>query len=108
MRIGVVSDIHSNLTALETVLEAMGPVNALWCLGDFVGYGPWPNECIALLRERDARAIVGNHDLAAIGAISCDDFNGDAAFAAQWTADALSSETSGFLEPLVSARQVRE
>jgi len=100
MRIGVVSDIHSNLTALLTVLDDMGPVDALWCLGDFVGYGPWPNECIDLLRERGAQAIAGNHDLAAIGTIPCDDFNGDAAFAAQWTADALTSDARAYLQSL--------
>src|SRR5438093_11637894 len=76
MRIGVVSDIHSNLTALLTVLDDMGPVDALWCLGDFVGFGPWPNECIELLRERGVQAIAGNHDLAAIGTISSEEFNG--------------------------------
>src|SRR5436190_12869691 len=108
MRIGVVSDIHSNLTALQTVLDDMGAVDALWCLGDFVGYGPWPNECVDLLREHGAEAIAGNHDLAAIGAISCEDFNGDAAFAAQWTADALSPASRAFLKSLPPARQVAD
>src|SRR5439155_14620246 len=106
MRIGVVSDIHSNLTALLTVLDDMGPVDALWCLGDFVGYGPWPNECVDLLRERGARAIAGNHDLAAIGTIPCDDFNGDAAFAAQWTADALTPDSRAYLESLTPSLEV--
>src|SRR5438105_3964046 len=100
MRIGVVSDIHSNLTALLAVLDAMGPVDQLWCLGDFVGYGPWPNECIDLLRERGVRAIAGNHDLAAIGTLSSEDFNGDAAVAAQWTADELTTEARTFLGSL--------
>jgi diadenosine tetraphosphatase ApaH/serine/threonine PP2A family protein phosphatase len=100
MRIGVVSDIHSNLVALRAVLDDMGPVDALWCLGDFVGYGPWPNECIDLLRERDVQAIGGNHDLAAIGTISCEEFNGDAAFTARWTADALTPESRAYLESL--------
>ncbi len=84
----------------------MGPVDALWCLGDFVGYGPWPNECIDLLRERDVRAIAGNHDLAAIGTISSEDFNGDAAFAAQWTADALTAESRAYLESLEPMTEV--
>ena len=106
MRIGVVSDIHSNLTALVTVLEDMGPVDTLWCLGDFVGYGPWPNECIAVLRERGAKAIAGNHDLAATGKISCDDFNGDAAFAARWTAEALTPESRAYLESLEPLAEV--
>lgn len=100
MRIGVVSDIHSNLTALVAVLGDMGAVDQLWCLGDFVGYGPWPNECIDLLRERGALAIAGNHDLAAIGTVSCEDFNGDAAIAAQWTADQLSPSSRSYLKSL--------
>jgi predicted phosphodiesterase len=100
MRIGVVSDIHSNLPALAAVLDDMGPVDQLWCLGDFVGYGPWPNECIDLLRERNAVAIAGNHDLAAVGILSCEEFNGDAAIAAQWTADELSSSSRSYLESL--------
>jgi diadenosine tetraphosphatase ApaH/serine/threonine PP2A family protein phosphatase len=106
MQIGVVSDIHSNLTALVAVLDDMGPIDALWCLGDFVGYGPWPNECVALLRERGVQAIVGNHDLAAIGTISSDEFNGDAAIAVQWTADVLTPESRSYLESLQPMTEV--
>lgn len=106
MRIGVVSDIHSNLTALLAVLDDMGPADTLWCLGDFVGYGPWPNECIDLLRERGAHAIAGNHDLAAVGTISCEDFNADAAFAAQWTADHLSADSRVYLASLEPMAEV--
>src|SRR5207253_880122 len=65
VRIGVVADVHSNLPALRAVLDNMGTVDALWCLGDFVGYGPWPNECVELLRQLGVEAIAGNHDLAA-------------------------------------------
>lgn len=110
MRVGVVSDIHSNLIALQTVLGDMGPVDALWCLGDIVGYGPWPNECIALLRERGARVISGNHDLAAVGSdlVSVEDFNGDAAEATHWTARNLSPESRSFLESLQPIAQVSE
>ncbi len=106
MRIGVVSDIHSNLTALHAVLDDMGEVDGLWCLGDFVGYGPWPNECIELLRERDVKAIVGNHDLAAIGAISTIDFNYEAGQAAHWTADQLTAESRDYLLALTPMREV--
>ena len=87
MRIGIVSDIHSNLPALEAVLQDMGAVDRLLCLGDFVGYGPWPNECVDLLRDRGVISIAGNHDLAAIGALTTEDFNQEAAFASAWTAD---------------------
>ncbi len=100
MRIGIVSDVHSNLTALEAVLQDMGAVDAVWCLGDFVGYGPYPNECIALLRDRGGAAIAGNHDLAAIGTISTRDFNKDAAAATKWTTKNLTSEAHQYLASL--------
>jgi predicted phosphodiesterase len=100
VRVGIVSDIHSNLVALEAVLTDMGEVDALWCMGDFVGYGPCPNECVALLRERDVIAIAGNHDLAAIGAISTRDFNPDAARATAWTTEQLTEEHRSYLESL--------
>ena len=100
MRVGVVSDIHSNLPALEAVLSDMGEVDELWCLGDFVGYGPWPNECVSMLRERGVRAIAGNHDLAVVGAISTAAFNTDAAFATAWTAEQLTPELTSYLAEL--------
>ena len=101
MRIGVVSDIHSNTPALEAVLRDMGPVDALWCLGDFVGYGPWPNECIALLRQRDVAALAGNHDLAAIGAMPIEEFfNRDAVMATRWTSSQLTAESQTYLQGL--------
>jgi predicted phosphodiesterase len=100
VRVGVVSDIHSNLLALEAVLTDMGPIDALWCMGDFVGYGPCPNECVALLRERKVVAIAGNHDLAAVGAISTRDFNPDAARATAWTAERLTGEHRSYLGSL--------
>ena len=62
MRIGIVSDIHANLVALETVLADMGPVDALWVCGDTVGYGPDPSDVLALLVERKATLVAGNHD----------------------------------------------
>ncbi len=100
VRIGIVSDIHSNLPALEAVLEAMGPVDRLWCLGDFVGYGPWPNECIELLRQRGVVAIAGNHDLAVIGEIPTDYFNQHAAMAVYWTGQQLTPESWSYLTSL--------
>jgi diadenosine tetraphosphatase ApaH/serine/threonine PP2A family protein phosphatase len=95
-----VSDVHGNLPALCTVLDDLGSVDRLVCLGDFVGYGPWPNECVALLREHDVTSIAGNHDLAAIGALPTDEFNPDAAYAAAWTTDQLDDETRRYLESL--------
>lgn len=106
MRIGVVSDIHSNLPALQAVLTDMGAVDALWCLGDFVGYGPWPNECIELLRQQGVVSIVGNHDLAALGTISTAEFNRDAAAATQWTARQLTAEHRDYLLSLAPLTEV--
>jgi len=97
VRVGIISDIHGNLDALEAVLTAIGSADALWCLGDVVGYGAEPNECIARLRDLDAVSIVGNHDLAALGEVSLDTFNADAAAAARWTAAALTPESRAWL-----------
>ena len=98
MRVGVITDVHSNLAALEAVLAAMPSIDALWCLGDVVGYGAEPNDCIARLRERGAVCITGNHDLAALGRVSLDFFNPDAAAAATWTAAELGPEGRAWLE----------
>jgi putative phosphoesterase len=62
MSIGVVSDVHANRVALEAVLADMPPVDELVCLGDVVGYNPWPAECVDLVRERCATVVRGNHD----------------------------------------------
>src|SRR3989442_3099601 len=67
MRALVVADVHANLPALEAVLADAGPVDAVWCLGDVVGLGPWPQECADLLRERGALGVLGNHDAGALG-----------------------------------------
>jgi putative phosphoesterase len=62
MKVGVVSDVHSNLVALEAVLGDMPDVDALVCAGDVVGYNPWPAECVDAMRERDVPTVMGNHD----------------------------------------------
>src|SRR4030042_975331 len=70
MRYAILADIHSNLAALTAVLEDIegkGGVDEMWCLGDIVGYGPEPGECIALLRKYDVVCIAGNHDLGSVG-----------------------------------------
>src|SRR3972149_2396278 len=95
MRIAIIADVHSNLAALETVLkdaQSRGAVDALWCLGDGVGYGPQPRQCLARLQEAGARMLVGNHDLAAVGQLSVADFNPEAAIAARWTGRQLGEE----------------
>ncbi len=75
MRILVISDIHANKTAFDAVLEFAGKYDEVWCLGDTVGYGPDPNECIALLREQPRlTCLIGNHDAAALGNIDLNNF----------------------------------
>ncbi len=83
MRIGLVSDIHANLVALETVLADMGPVDALWVCGDTVGYGPDPSDVLALLVERKATLVAGNHDRAVATGEDLGLFNPPAAAAAK-------------------------
>ena len=99
MRIAVISDIHANLHALETVLADIDgeSVDEIWCLGDVVGYGPKPNECCDLIRERTAISLCGNHDLAALGLLDVAEFSGDAATAARWTSGVLGSEQRAWL-----------
>jgi predicted phosphodiesterase len=83
VKIGVISDVHANLVALETVLEDMGPVDALWVCGDTVGYGPEPSDVLALLVERKATIVAGNHDRAVARGEDLDLFNPPAAVAAK-------------------------
>lgn len=102
MRILVISDIHGNLTALEAVLANAGPaVDAVWCLGDLVGYGPDPNECVERVRNLPAlQCLVGNHDKAALGDIDLNTFNADARAAIAWTQAALTPATREYLQNL--------
>ncbi|MDA1218309.1 MAG: metallophosphoesterase family protein [Chloroflexi bacterium] len=103
MRILILSDVHANLEALQSVLAdalVRGGFQAIWCLGDLVGYGPDPSACLALLREYDLLAVAGNHDHAAIGQIDPNQFNNAAAEAARWTATQLSPEEIAFLGSL--------
>jgi diadenosine tetraphosphatase ApaH/serine/threonine PP2A family protein phosphatase len=99
MRVAVVSDIHSNLHALEAVLAAIDTEapDELWCLGDLVGYGPRPNECCTAIAERADVCLAGNHDLAVRGTIALEEFGGEAAVAARWTREVLAPEAQAFL-----------
>lgn len=83
MKVAVLSDIHANLVALETVLGAIGIVDALWVCGDTVGYGPDPSEVLALLIERKATIVAGNHDRAVARGEDLELFNRPAALAAR-------------------------
>ena len=103
MRTLLVSDIHSNLEALEAVLrhaERNGGFDRVWCLGDMVGYGPDPSACLRRLREFDLVAVAGNHDFAAAGVIDAADFNGAAFTAIRWTAGQIDHEDSSYLAGL--------
>src|SRR5919205_4293806 len=102
MRIAILSDIHANYHALEAALAAVENEGAdeIWCLGDTVGYGPRPNRCCSVVRERAGLSLAGNHDLAVIGVLPIGDFNGDAAAAARWTQEVLEPKARAFLEPL--------
>ena len=103
MRIVILSDVHANLAALEAVLAhagAGGALDAVWCLGDTVGYGPQPSACISRLREENATLVAGNHDRAATGAMDVDEFNSDAATAALWTRGQLGADDAGYLDSL--------
>jgi diadenosine tetraphosphatase ApaH/serine/threonine PP2A family protein phosphatase len=104
MRIAVLSDIHSNLAALDAVRAELPAHDELWVLGDIVGYGPQPNEVIRTLQEMGARSVLGNHDGAAIGTIDTRDFNPDAAAAIKWTATVLDDNARAYLTSLPQVR----
>ena len=104
VRVAVISDVHANLYALEAVLREIDrdPPAAIWCLGDTVGYGPRPNECCELVRERGDLVLIGNHDLVALGSaeVALAEFNPEAAEASRWTTAQLTEESRRFLEAL--------
>jgi diadenosine tetraphosphatase ApaH/serine/threonine PP2A family protein phosphatase len=104
MRVAVLSDIHGNLHALRAVLDAVAAeeVDALWCLGDLVGYGPRPNECCAEVERAASLCLVGNHDLGVLGRIPLAEFSDDAAAAARWSQSELGAEARSYLEGLDS------
>ena len=103
MKIAVVSDVHANLAALQAVLndiDAVAPGAAIWHTGDIVGYNAEPNEVVALLRDRGAVGVMGNHDAAVLGEIDVRWFNPEAAAAVKWTATHLTPESASWLHAL--------
>jgi diadenosine tetraphosphatase ApaH/serine/threonine PP2A family protein phosphatase len=103
VRVAVISDIHGNAQALQAVLAAIDAAapDAVWCLGDTVGYGPRPNECCSSVQEAADVCLAGNHDLLALGAEVLDaDFNPDASAAGVWTKDVLDERSRRWLESL--------
>src|SRR5690349_4942293 len=114
MRYAIFTDIHANLEALEAVLAKIDElalqesIDQIWFLGDLVGYGPNPNECIEKLRERTDVIIAGNHDWAAVGKIDLEDFSEAARISAEWTAEQLTEEHRQFLINLPERLQIGE
>lgn len=102
MRIAIISDIHSNLEALKTVLKYIEneKISRIICLGDVVGYGPRPNECVDLVREKCERTLLGNHDSASLDETDINFFNEYARQAILWTRKRLNQETKEFLRSL--------
>jgi|HigsolmetaAR201D_1030396.scaffolds.fasta_scaffold16080_2 predicted phosphodiesterase len=107
MRILIVSDIHSNYVALETVLAVAGSVDQIWNLGDTIGYGPRPNECVAAVKQAQV-LIAGNHDLASLGRVNLSDFNPDARTANIWNGEQLTAEHRTLLEGLPPRHDIDE
>jgi predicted phosphodiesterase len=101
MRVLVISDIHANLVALEAVLANAGPYDAAWCLGDLVGYGPNPNECVERVRALPGLiCLLGNHDQAVLGDVDLRVFNGEARAAIRWTQQTATPGTLDYLRSL--------
>ncbi|HAL16530.1 MAG TPA: metallophosphoesterase [Anaerolineaceae bacterium] len=101
MQILVISDIHANFTALDAVLADAGQVDAVWCLGDLVGYGPDPEVCVERIRQLpNTVCLLGNHDAAVLGKLDQEAFNHEANISVSWTRDQLSPASLGFLQGL--------
>jgi len=102
MRVAILSDIHGNRHALQSVLSDVddASVDEIWCLGDIVGYGADPDVCCELVRERADVCLAGNHDLAVTGELATDDFARGAAIAAEWTRQTIDPENLDWLQTL--------
>ena len=100
MKYAVLSDVHGNLESLQCALALIPEDHALVCLGDMVGYGPNPNECVALLRQRVKHAVLGNHDLAALENFGVEYFNDAARAAIAWTQSVLDTDNRTWLNTL--------
>lgn len=101
MKVLVISDVHGNRTALEAVLEAAGKVDAVWCLGDIIGYGPDPNDCVGIIRDLpNLTCLRGNHDSAVIGLTETGKFNQAAQMVLEWTRDQLNPVNRQYIQSL--------
>ena len=102
MRISILSDIHSNYEALVKALSLADKlrVDEIYCLGDIVGYGGSPNECVNLIRQRASKCVLGNHDLAALDSSHAQHFTKHGKIGAEWTHKTLSRENLDYLSTL--------
>lgn len=101
MRVLIISDVHANLAALNAVLDDAGTFESVWCLGDFVGYGPDPNACIARIAALPRlQCVKGNHDAAILGEIPIEAFNHEARASLAWLETELSPENKHWLAEL--------
>jgi diadenosine tetraphosphatase ApaH/serine/threonine PP2A family protein phosphatase len=107
VKIGIVSDIHSNLEALEVILRRLESekIERVYCLGDIVGYGANPNECVERIRRICHACVIGNHDDVLIGRTSTRYFNSYARAAIEWTSRILSDANMEFLRSLPLTHQ---
>lgn len=110
MRVAVISDIHGNLHALEATLSALEDEqpDAIWCLGDLVGYGPRPNECTMRVAGIADVCLIGNHDLGVLDEISLEEFSHEAAASAHWTQEVLDDKARAYLAALTPAAEIPE
>ncbi len=99
MKIGLIADIHSNAIALEAVLKNMGDVDAIVCAGDIVGYNPYPNETVDLLKKYNVKCVMGDLDKAVITG-DTEWFNGVTAATIKWTEEHLTRENMEYLKHL--------
>jgi len=107
VQLGVISDVHGNLPALERVLEAMPSVDLLVCAGDVVGYNPWPAACVEIVREREIPTVQGNHDRA-VASGDAAGFNGMAKAGVDYAREQLSAEAVDWLGALPAERRVAD
>ncbi len=100
MRYAIISDVHSNLESLEVMLGRLQEDDGLLCLGDIVGYGPNPNECVSRIHARATEVVLGNHDVAATDNFGVEYFNPVARNAIEWTQRTISKESVDWLTTL--------
>ena len=110
MRYGLLADVHSNLYALDSCLEALegAGIDRYLCAGDVVGYGPQPNECVERIAALDPLAVAGNHDLIAIGALPPGKSEPLARESLEWTRAVLSRAARTWLSKLPRVRDVED